>query len=211
MHVPNAFHRGQQQFDHHAATWLEDANHGERFVGVDVGLVFSPWALKTCLPLEVPLIGDLAPAVTSNGASKGCPSPPWPHSVRHRCALFPQCGSPRGCLHKRGECLRRCRVLQHLFSSLLVDVAPGASMDTHWPNQLYDTLRAEHQINVFDVAFEGVIDLLFCQQHQTDHSDTKCEQSQTQCSLSGLLKAAPRLVEQSELHERASCRVTQWG
>ena len=40
------------------------------------------------------------------------------------------------------------------------------------------SLGPQHQVNVFDVALECVVDLLFRQEHQADHPHTKGKQSQ---------------------------------
>ena len=105
------------------------------------------------------------------------------------------------------------RVLDHLLGLALQDVARRCVDVVHvGQDELQRTsLRPEHQINVLDVPFKGVVYLLLRQEHEAHHAHPKRQQRQAQGRLQGLgPEVSPRLVEESELHPWARSRVTQF-
>ena len=105
-------------------------------------------------------------------------------------------------------------VLEDLLRRALVDVARGRIdvVDVGQNELKGASLGAQHEVDVFDVAFERVVHLLFRQEHEAHHAHPKAEQGQTQGRLQGLgPKVSPRLVEQAQLHAWVGFKVTQWG
>ena len=215
VHVPNALHRGQDELVHHASARFEDAHDGEGLVGVDVGLVGE--AVRAEKRVAQPHSQILGHPRAQRHLKRRLPELALGQrdSVVFYVAVLGSHDAVAFVVvavrqrNARGD----IRVLDHLLGLALQDVARRCVDVVHvGQDELQRTsLRPEHQINVLDVPLKGVVHLLLREEHEAHHAHSKRQQRQTQGRLQGLSpQVSPRLVEESELHDWALTRVTQF-